>query len=777
MRCTRKEHKTTRYVVMDSSYLNNLNNVQKEVVSSFDGPTMVIAGAGSGKTAVLTYRIAELIRNKVSPFSILALTFTNKAAKEMKERIEALVENSQGIWMGTFHSVFARILRLEASLLGYPSYFTIYDQQDSESLIKKIIEDLSLDKDIYKPKHVLSRISQYKNNLITLKAYLNDIELQEKDALSMRPKMGEIYKAYLERCFQAGVMDFDDLLLKTNELINLFPSVLYKYQEQFRYILVDEYQDTNHSQYLIIKSLASRYENICIVGDDAQSIYSFRGANINNILNFQRDYVDVKIFRLEQNYRSTQVIVQAANSVIDQNKRQLKKKVWTDNKKGENLRLYRAVSDGQEASYVANYILRLKKEKSYNNKDFAVLYRTNAQSRALEEAFRQKNIPYRIYGGLSFFQRKEIKDFLAYLKVLINKKDQEALFRIINYPHRGIGESSLERIEVVSKQENKSFYEIIENIDKYEHQLLLKKGPLNKIKSFVIMIESLTMALEVKGLYELVREVAKVSGILDLLNQDKSIEGISRYENLQELIGSIQAYEEEQIELVDGDGSLRGFLSSISLSTEIDITQGEEDLEKVSLMSVHASKGLEFPIVFITGMEEGLFPSSLSLYQQEELEEERRLFYVALTRAKDQLFLSHCLVRPRWGKIIEAQPSRFIKEIDPSLMDMDLGDKEGSYRAKGSFFSPRKEIKKEETSSFFVPKKHLLESYASKKDSMNEPSIKIAIGNLVLHDRFGKGKVLKVQGSGQDKMAIVLFDEVGEKKLLLKFAKLRLASS
>ncbi|MGI9527183.1 MAG: ATP-dependent helicase, partial [Weeksellaceae bacterium] len=652
-----------------ADYLNKLNEVQRQAVEAIEGPVMVIAGAGSGKTRVLTYRIAHLIQNGVDPFNILALTFTNKAAKEMKERIATVVGPSEAknLWMGTFHSVFARILRVEAPKLGYPSNFTIYDQQDALSVMRKVIAELNLDKDVYKAKQMLNRISQFKNNLITVRAYMNNPELIEADAAAMKPKTGEVYKLYVEKCFKSGAMDFDDLLLRTNEVLTRFPDVLAKYQDRFRYIMVDEYQDTNHSQYLIVKALASRFENLCVVGDDAQSIYAFRGANIRNILGFKKDYPDAKSFALEQNYRSTQNIVGAANDIIAKNKDQLKKDVWTSNEEGKRIPIYRALTDADEARYIASKIFELKMNEQLNDSDIAILYRTNAQSRAIEEALRKKNIPYRIYGGLSFYQRKEVKDLIAYLRLLINKNDEEALLRIINLPKRGIGNTTIQKLTVFADSQGITIYEVLENLALYGPRTGLTGATLTKLNNFYTMMQSFQVKLKTHDVFEVAMEVAKQSGLLKVLRDDDTPEGISRLENIQELLNSLQGFVEEQRELDEGDPSLQNFLEDVALATDMD--KEDEDDNKVALMTVHLAKGLEFPVVFVTGLEENLFPSQMNLNTRQELEEERRLFYVAITRAEKQVFLSYSVSRSRWGKIIDSEPSRFLEEMDDRYLE------------------------------------------------------------------------------------------------------------
>ncbi|MGA1777030.1 MAG: ATP-dependent helicase, partial [Flavobacteriaceae bacterium] len=650
-----------------TSNLNALNDAQKAPTLHKDGPLIVIAGAGSGKTRVLTFRIAYLMSQGVDPFSILALTFTNKAAREMKERIGELVGASEAknLWMGTFHSVFARILRAEADKLGFPSNFTIYDTQDSDRLIASIIKEMGLDKDIYKYKQVRGRISAFKNSLITVKAYYNDPDLQEADAMSRRPEMGAIYKEYVDRCFKAGAMDFDDLLLRTNELLNRFPDVLAKYQERFRYLLVDEYQDTNHSQYLIVRALADRYQNICVVGDDAQSIYAFRGANINNILNFQKDYPDVSLYRLEQNYRSTKTIVNAANSIISHNKNKIDKVVWTSNDQGAPIQINRLITDAEEGRYVASSIFEFKMQEQRKNADFAILYRTNAQSRAMEDALRKRDIPYRIYGGLSFYQRKEIKDVLAYLRLLVNPKDEESLKRIINYPPRGIGQTTVDKLVVASKKHNLSLFETLDRAKELE--VPINAGTLTKLTDFATMIKRFQIENESLNAFEITDLVTKKIGLVQELKKEATPEGIARIENIEELLNGIRDFTEGQKELADTTGSLTEFLEDVSLATDAD-RDNDPNSDRVSLMTIHLAKGLEFPYVYIVGMEEDLFPSAMSMNTRSELEEERRLFYVALTRAEQRAFLSYTLSRYRWGKLIDAEPSRFIEEIDPKYV-------------------------------------------------------------------------------------------------------------
>ena len=650
-------------------YLSQLNDAQLAPTLQKEGPMIVIAGAGSGKTRVLTYRIAYLMSEGVDPFNILSLTFTNKAAREMKIRIASIVGDSEAknLWMGTFHSVFAKILRFEADKLGYPSNFTIYDTQDSQRLISSIIKEKKLDKDIYKYKQVQSRISSYKNSLITVKAYFQNPDLKEADVVSKRPEMGEIYKEYVSRCFKAGAMDFDDLLLKTNELLTRFPEVLAKYQDRFRYILVDEYQDTNHSQYLIVRALSDRFQNICVVGDDAQSIYAFRGANINNILNFQKDYEDVKMFRLEQNYRSTKNIVNAANSIIEKNQTKLDKVVWTANEIGEKINVNRSLTDGDEGRYVASSIFENKIQSQSKNGNFAVLYRTNAQSRSIEDALRKRGLEYRIYGGLSFYQRKEIKDVLSYLRLIINPADEEALKRIINFPGRGIGQTTIDRLIVSANEYNKSIFGVLKKLN--ELPININGGTKTKLQNFATMIESFQVMSKTCNAFDLAEHVCKASGLIQEFKKDGTPEGITRMENIEELLNGIKDFVEGQQEIVDSTGSLAEFLEDVALATDLDNEEGE-DSDKVALMTIHLAKGLEFEYVYIVGLEENLFPSAMSMNTRSELEEERRLFYVALTRAKKQAYLTYALSRYRWGKLVDAEPSRFIEEIDEQYLEI-----------------------------------------------------------------------------------------------------------
>ena len=767
---------------------------------------IVIAGAGSGKTRVLTYRIAYLMQQGVDPFNILALTFTNKAAREMKERIAAIVGSSEAknLWMGTFHSVFAKILRVEAERLGYPSNFTIYDTQDSQSVIRSLIKDMNLDKDVYKYKQVYSRISSYKNSLITVKAYNNNPELQEADAMARMPQMGALYKNYVDRCFKAGAMDFDDLLLKTNELLTRFPEVLAKYQQRFQYILVDEYQDTNHSQYLIVRALSDRFQNICVVGDDAQSIYAFRGANINNILNFQKDYDNVEVYRLEQNYRSTKTIVEAANNVIEQNHNRLQKEVWTHNDVGEKIGVHRSMTDGDEGRFVANMIYDTVMNQHRPYDDFAVLYRTNAQSRSIEDALRKKDIPYRIYGGLSFYQRKEIKDVIAYLRLILNPKDEEALKRVINYPGRGIGDTTVSKLVVAADANNLSVFEVLTQLEALS--VPVNSGTRTKLQNFATMIQSFQVLNQQYNAFEIAEYVVRHTGLYQEIKKDGTPEGIARLENIEELLNGIKDFVEGQRELADATGNLAEFLEDVALITDLD--QEKEPGQKVSLMTVHLAKGLEFPVVSIVGMEEDLFPSMLSMNSRAELEEERRLFYVALTRAKEKAYLTYAQSRYRWGKLIDAEPSRFIEEIDEAYLhqmtpkpaeryrtfvDPDVFDthdysqirlrgqsgqssnerRQGAPKGKKAQNTPK--------SKGFTPPPNL-KKLKSLKPDLGKSSApvdaaameQLRLGSRVGHMRFGKGTIVALEGQGPDMKAEIKFDTSGTKKLLLRFAKLSL---
>lgn len=769
-----------------NTYLESLNEAQKQAVLQKDGPMIIIAGAGSGKTRVLTYRIAHLMQSGVDAFNILSLTFTNKAAREMKDRIAGVVGASEAknLWMGTFHSVFARILRAEADKLGFPSNFTIYDTQDSVRLIGAIIKELSLDKERYKPKQILGRISSFKNSLITVRAYFNNPDLQEADMHASRPKVGDIYKEYVDRCFKSGAMDFDDLLLRTNELLARFPDVLAKYQDRFRYIMVDEYQDTNHSQYIIVRALADRFQNICVVGDDSQSIYSFRGANIQNILNFQKDYPDVKTFKLEQNYRSTKNIVNAANSVIARNKTKLDKEVWTSNDSGESIQVMRTISDGEEGRFVAQSIWENMMNLQMTPDSFCVLYRTNSQSRAIEDALRKKNIAYTIYGGISFYQRKEIKDILSYLRILINPNDEEALKRIINYPARGIGATTIDRLTIAANHYKKSIFEIIKYIDKID--VKINSGTKNKLQNFMNMMLRLQIEAKTKNAFEIAEVVVKETRLIKDLEKDETPESVSKVENVQELLNGIKDFITDKIEEGE-DCSLTTFLEDVALATDFD-TKKNNDKPSVSLMTIHQSKGLEYLYVYIVGLEENLFPSAMSMNTRSELEEERRLFYVALTRAEKVAYLSYAQTRYRWGKLVDAEPSRFLEEIDdqflhyitpkmpePSInrfVDKSIFDD----APKGIRFQKpiqRKKIERDlaKKKDIIVPKNLKKISQATSKTNLFDGNV--VVGNIVEHNRFGAGEVIALEGKGPNQKAEIKFSTVGKKKLLLQFAKLR----
>ena len=741
-----------------NNYLENLNEEQRKPVLHTEGPLMVIAGAGSGKTRVLTYKIIHLLKKGVSPFNILALTFTNKAAKEMKQRISKLTNDNQAksIWMGTFHSVFARILRSESELIGFPPNFTIYDSYDSEKLISNIIKEMNLNKDFYKAKGIKNRVSSLKNSFITPKNYFNQPELIESDKLANRIQFGEIYRNYVDRCFKSAVMDFDDLLLKTNQLLNSSPETLIKYQKIFKYILVDEYQDTNYSQYLIIKSLADRYQNLCVVGDDSQSIYSFRGANIDNILNFKKNYPECTTYKLEQNYRSSKNIVEGANSLIKKNKFKIDKNIWTLNDSGSKIILNRSQNDSDEGRFVASNIFEEKNNNQLNNGSFAVLYRTNAQSRSIEDALRKANIDYQVFGGLSFYQRKEIKDVTAYLRLVVNSNDEESFRRIVNFPPRGIGLKTLEKLLIISERENISMYDAINIIDKYPK--LFNKGVMGRITDFRNLIESLKIESKTKNADYVLTNVINGSGIIDFYRNEGSVESINRIENIEELRSGINDFILEQKELADGDTSITRYLQDISLYSETDKSFSSD---RVSLMTIHMAKGLEFNVVYVVGIEENLFPSILSLNSSEDLEEERRLFYVAMTRAKDKLILSHCDFRFKWGNIIECEPSRFIEEVDLAYIEKNNFKEEFKPTIDNNISRIRKLRKRG-----FVN--------VNKVDNNNLPIVNIVVNDIVEHQRFGLGLVEKIEGDIQNKKATINFKIGGRKTILLKFAKLKI---
>lgn len=766
-----------------ADYLENLNSAQREAVINTQGPSLIIAGAGSGKTRVLTYRIAQLLAEGVSPSSILALTFTNKAAREMKERIASVAGDSisRHLWMGTFHSIFSRILRIEHEVIGYPSSFTIYDTQDSKSLIRAIIKSFNLEDNTYKPGLVLNRISTAKNNLITPGAYLQNPQCKEADQAARIPRMGEIYVEYSRRCKNTGVMDFDDLLLITNILFRNYPEVLKKYQNIFHYILVDEYQDTNFSQYLIIKRLAELHHNICVVGDDAQSIYSFRGARIENILNFKNDYPDYKIYKLEQNYRSTQLIVNAANSLIAKNKHQLQKTVFSDNDHGDRIKVISAINEQEEAYLVANEIFdrRMRDYDSYS--EFSILYRTNAQSRVLEEVLRKKNIPYKIYGGLSFYDRKEIKDILAYFRLAINPADNEAFKRIINYPARGIGATTLGKLEESAAAQGFSIWEVATDPEKM-HKAGINAGTAKKIAEFTGLIESFIDSAQTTEAYSMANRIASESGILKELYHDKSPENISRYENTQELLNAVQEFSLNATEEGRPD-TLVEFMQDVALLTDQD-TDKDEDKDKVTLMTVHSSKGLEFKNVFIVGLEENLFPSGFTgTLTLAELEEERRLFYVALTRAKNQAWLSFAQQRFRWGKAEFCNPSRFIGEIDQEYLNLMNSRAIPMFRNNeilservNTFHSAREEAFKPSPRPVLPGQRIQLRQTTTENFEGDSPD-SIKIGMFVEHQRFGRGKVIDIEGEMPQKKAKVFFPNAGEKQLLLKFAKLKISNN
>lgn len=766
---------------------------------------MVIAGAGSGKTRVLTVRIAHLLTKGVDPFRVLALTFTNKAAREMKDRISKILgeqgnTEARNIWMGTFHSVFARILRAEADKLGYPKDFTIYDTDDSRSVIKAIVKEWQLDDKLYKPSQVHGRISIAKNNLVGPLEYLANTELMAGDASVGREKMGELYKAYAERCFRSGAMDFDDLLFNTNILFRDHPETMLKYQQRFHYILVDEYQDTNLAQYNIVKTLAARHENLTVVGDDSQSIYAFRGANIQNILNFRNDYPDHKLFKLEQNYRSTKNIVGAANSLIEKNKDQIKKTVWTDNSEGEKIRVHRTLSDNEEGQYVAHTIFETKMQNQVPNKGFAILYRTNAQSRSMEEALRKLNIPYRIYGGLSFYQRKEIKDLISYFRLVCNPRDEEAFKRIVNYPTRGIGNTTIDKLTVAAAQFGTSLWDTL--ID-HLGELGFHGGTRKSLADFVLMIQSFQAMLPTHSAYVLGEEIARRSGILKDLFVDKTPEGVSRYENIQELLNGMKEFSDQADEGSDEPKTLSDFLIDVALLTDAD-NDDPNDNDRVSLMTIHSAKGLEFPYVHVVGLEEDLFPNLMAVQTRADLEEERRLFYVALTRAEKQCTLSYAMSRYKWGNLTASEPSRFIDEIDPKYLEMPK-QVERSVRQSFDRTTPpwarhhKENATPTETSGKPVYGRErsapLMGAPPPKTSTpaSTRPSLKritqtgspleatntlgaenpeLAEGMTVAHERFGKGKVLKIEGKAPDLKATVFFPSAGQKQLLLRFAKL-----
>ena len=786
------------------NYLDNLNEAQQLAVVNYEGPSLIIAGAGSGKTRVLTFRIAHLLKNGVPPSSILALTFTNKAAREMKERIAGVVGNntSRYLWMGTFHSIFARILRAESAQIGYPSNFTIYDTQDSKSLLRAIIKSLNLEENAYKPSAVMGRISAAKNSLVLPTGYKQNDAIRDADQAARIPRTGEIYEEYARRCRNAGAMDFDDLLLMTNVLFKRSPETLQKYQQIFRYVLVDEYQDTNFSQYLIVKKLVETHNNICVVGDDAQSIYSFRGARIENILNFKNDYPEFSVYKLEQNYRSTQTIVNAANSIIAKNKNQLQKTVYSENDKGAKIKVLNALNDQEEGFLVVSEIFQKRMSAHDSYSDFAILYRTNAQSRVFEEVLRKRNIPYKIYGGLSFYQRKEIKDLLAYFRLVINQKDNESFKRVINFPARGIGATTIGKIEEFAAQNDSSMFTVASDT-----ALLLKSGLNAGTTKKVLEFTNLMLSFSDRSLsleaYEMAQRIASESGVMSELYQDKSPENISRYENTQELLNAVQQFALSAVE--EGRPvQLANFMEEVSLLTDQD-NEKSDDIDKVTLMTVHSSKGLEFNTVFVVGLEENLFPSGFSgTLTLSELEEERRLFYVALTRAKHDAFLSFAQQRFKWGKTEFCNPSRFIGEIDAQYLDIQSSrffqhhissDSSGrdvrsgqDHRSGRDLLSGQDHrsgqdiLRPQDRSEFEKPKPGatLKVSYRQNNDTTSAAPFesddpgKLEVGMFVEHQRFGRGKIVDLEGVMPEMKAKVFFANAGEKQLLLKFAKLKI---
>ncbi|MBN8853087.1 MAG: ATP-dependent DNA helicase [Sphingobacteriales bacterium 50-39] len=772
-----------------SDYIRGLNDQQKEAVLHKDGPIMIVAGAGSGKTKVLTTRIAHLLAQGVDAFNILALTFTNKAAKEMKERIEKILGNTsaRSLYIGTFHSVFARILRGEAHRIGYPNNFTIYDTDDAKSVVKTVINELNLDDKHYKPNVVYNRISQAKNSLVGPTEYANDYHIQQEDMRANRPAIGQIYAAYAARCFKNGAMDFDDLLIKMYELLKNHPESLHKFQHKFKYILIDEYQDTNPAQYEIIKLLGAAYENVCVVGDDAQSIYSFRGATIENILQFQKDYDDVKVVKLEQNYRSTQSILNAANEVIKNNKGQIPKNLWTDNSTGEKIRLVRMMTDNEEGKFVADTIQEQKLRNHYNNRDFAILYRTNAQSRAFEESLRRMGIPYTMYGGVSFYQRKEIKDMIAYLRIIINTRDEESLKRIINYPTRGIGKTSIDRAVLAANEQNITLWEVLERAGEFG----FKSGTLEAVENFVLMIRSFASMLTAKNAYEVATHVGKQTNLVKELFNDKTTEGLARYENIQELLNSIKEFTERPDEdgvLEEETKGLGNYLQQITLLTDAD--EKDPNADTVKLMTIHAAKGLEFSCVFAAGLEEMLFPNAMAINTREELEEERRLFYVVITRAKEKLWITYANTRYRFGTLVQNEPSRFIEEIPSDFLDRSFAG--GGLRNQGSSLGDRSAFDrstasqaekrygpppaKKETKPTYVPPKPFVKTveHNPSPDFVASDTSALLVGQKVEHQKFGFGEVVGMEGSAHNPIATVKFEHNGEKKIMLNYAKLRI---
>jgi DNA helicase-2/ATP-dependent DNA helicase PcrA len=771
------------------NYLDGLNEAQRTAVLHKDGPIMIIAGAGSGKTKVLTTRIAHLMaQHGVDPFNILALTFTNKAAAEMKERIGKTLGTTEArnLYIGTFHSVFARILRTEAPKLGYSSNFTIYDTDDAKSVVKTVINELNLDDKQYKPNSVYNRISSAKNALVGPAEYANDWMLQQEDARANRPQMAAIYDAYTKRCFKNGAMDFDDLLFKMYILLKNFPESLSKYQHKFKYILIDEYQDTNPAQYEIIKLLGAMHENVCVVGDDAQSIYSFRGATIENILQFEKDYDDVVVVKLEQNYRSTKNILHIANEIIANNKGQIQKKLFTVNDEGDKIKLVRTMTDNDEGKMVADTIQELKLRNHFFNQDFAILYRTNAQSRSFEESLRRMGISYRIYGGISFYQRKEIKDFIAYLRMVVNPHDEEALKRIINYPARGIGKTTVDKAVLYANERNTSLWNVLTNASMFG----FRSATLEALDNFVTMIKMFQSELEKKNAYDLAVLVGKSTNIVKELFNDKTVEGLARYENVQELLNSIKEFTETPSNLEDGevgDKSLGGYLQQIVLLTDAD--DDDKNADVVKLMTIHAAKGLEFPVVFVGGLEETLFPNAMAINTREELEEERRLFYVAVTRAKKHLYLSYSNARYRFGQLQQNDPSRFLEEIPEQYIDKSYAgnnarNNAGSNWALGDAFqrmhkgfgNQYPQQKKEVTKPAYAtaPVRPQVKEHVPSEDFVASDTSNLSAGQKVEHQKFGFGQVVKMEGASHNPIATIHFENNGEKKIMLNYAKLRI---
>ncbi len=756
-------------------YLAGLNEPQRQAVEHIDGPLMIIAGAGSGKTRVLTYRTAYLIEKGVDPFSILLLTFTNKAAGEMRHRIENVIgTQAKNIWMGTFHSVFAKILRFEGTRLGYTSNFSIYDTDDSKSLIRALIKEQNLDDKIYKVNLVLNRISNAKNRLIGPDQYMASSVLEQEDRYAKIPMMGQLYKLYCQRCFQANAMDFDDLLFQTNILFRDHLDVLNKYQHKFKHVMVDEFQDTNVSQYLITKKLSAVNQNICVVGDDAQSIYAFRGADIQNILNFERDYPDLTTIKLEENYRSTKAIVAVANSIIARNKTQLKKDVFTSNEDGDKIEIIRAGSDNEEGRIIASTILETRQRDGLIWSDFAILYRTNAQSRSFEESLRRLNIKYKIVGGLSFYQRKEIKDVLGYLRFVVNQQDEEAFKRIINLPKRGIGDTTIAKIAITAAEQNTSVWDIVANIQQF--QGVRGTAPIEQfadlIKSYKLMVE-----VEGKDAYEVASHVAKTSGLVRELYEDKTVEGLARYQNVQELLNAVKQFVDSE---ENEDKSLATFLQSVSLLTNADTTEDPNDTDKVTLMTVHSAKGLEFKHVFLVGLEEDLFPSQMMLQSQADLEEERRLFYVAITRAEKKLMISYAESRYQFGRLKSCEPSRFIDELDSTYLKMAKtpGKKDVSnYRPVQKTGFVEKSTNVSAAQLIQKPKQNTNYQHVPSADFKQSDPMSLQEGQRVEHQKFGFGTIAKLEINGAERKAHITFEQgVGEKTLLLSFAKLMIIS-